>query len=127
LAGIGVAAAHVLPWAMIPDAIEWGEWQTGERHEGMFYSLVTLIRKAASSIAVPLALLLLDVTGYVPVVAEQPSSALWGIRIVIGPIPALLLCAGILFAYFYPLERDQYKQVVRELEDRRAGKREVGP
>jgi GPH family glycoside/pentoside/hexuronide:cation symporter len=127
LAGIGVAAAHVLPWAMIPDAIEWGEWQTGERHEGMFYSLVTLIRKAASSIAVPLALVLLDVTGYVPVVTEQPSSALWGIRIVIGPIPAVLLCAGILFAYLYPLERDQYTQVVRELEDRRAGKREESP
>jgi GPH family glycoside/pentoside/hexuronide:cation symporter len=127
MAGIGVAAAHVLPWAMIPDAIEWGEWQTGERHEGMFYSLVTLIRKVASSIAVPLALLVLDITGYVPVVAEQPSSALWGIRIVIGPIPAVLLCAGILFAYVYPLERDQYAQVVRDLEDRRAGLGEVDP
>jgi GPH family glycoside/pentoside/hexuronide:cation symporter len=29
LAGIGVAAAHVLPWSIIPDAIEYGEWQTG--------------------------------------------------------------------------------------------------
>ena len=44
LAGIGVSAAHVLPWSIIPDAIEWDEWQTGERHEGMFYSLVTLAR-----------------------------------------------------------------------------------
>jgi len=35
LAGIGVSAAHVLPWAMIPDAIEWDELQTGKRHEGM--------------------------------------------------------------------------------------------
>ncbi|MBN1582264.1 MAG: MFS transporter, partial [Anaerolineae bacterium] len=40
LAGVGVAAAHVLPWSIIPDAIEWDELQTGERHEGMFYSLV---------------------------------------------------------------------------------------
>jgi len=119
LAGIGVAAAHVLPWAMIPDAIEWGEWQTGERHEGMFYSLVTLMKKVASSIAIPLALLLLEVTGYVPNSARQPANALLGIRIVVGPIPAVLLCAGILFAILYPLSRERYVQVVQELESRR--------
>jgi GPH family glycoside/pentoside/hexuronide:cation symporter len=119
LAGIGVASAHVLPWAIIPDAIEWGEYQTGERHEGMYYSLITLTKKAAASFAVPLALLLLDLTGYVPIISEQPISALWGIRIVMGPIPAILLCAGILFAFRYPLDRQQYKQVVQELESRR--------
>ncbi|MGC9356790.1 MAG: MFS transporter [Anaerolineae bacterium] len=66
LAGIGVGAAHVLPWAIIPDAIEWDELQTGKRHEGMFYSLVTLMKKVASSAAIPLALLLLDRSGYIP-------------------------------------------------------------
>jgi len=120
LAGIGVAAAHVLPWAIIPDAIEWDEWQTGERHEGIFYSLVTLVKKVASSIAIPLALLLLDATGYVPNVARQPTSALWGIRILTGPIPAVLLCTGILFAILYPLSRERYTQVRQELESRRA-------
>ena len=126
LAGIGVAAAHVLPWAIIPDAIEWGEYQTGERHEGMYYSLITLTKKAAASFAVPLALLLLDLTGYVPIISEQPSSALWGIRIVMGPIPAILLCAGILFALRYPLSREEYKKVVQELESRRLRGEEVG-
>jgi GPH family glycoside/pentoside/hexuronide:cation symporter len=120
LAGIGVAAAHVLPWSIIPDAVEWGEWQTGERHEGMFYSLVTLTRKVTTSIAIPLALLLLEFTGYVPNVVEQPANALWGIRIAIGPIPAGLLCIGILFALKYPLTREQYAQVTQELESRRA-------
>lgn len=125
LAGIGVSAAHVIPWAMIPDAIEWGEWKTGQRHEGMFYSLATLALKVASSIAIPLALLLLEVTGYVPNAAVQPSGALWGIRIVIGPIPAILLCAGIVFALRYPLGRRQYEQIQTELEARRARGRQV--
>jgi GPH family glycoside/pentoside/hexuronide:cation symporter len=125
LAGIGVSAAHVLPWAMIPDAIEWGEWQTGERHEGMFYSLVTLLTKVGASIAVPLALLLLDVTKYVPNAAVQPPTALWGIRIVMGPIPAVLLCLGIWTAFHYPLDREQFAKVVEELEKRRAATREA--
>jgi GPH family glycoside/pentoside/hexuronide:cation symporter len=122
LAGIGVSAAHVIPWAMIPDAIEWGEWQTGERHEGMFYSLTTLMLKVASSLAIPLALMLLEVTGYVANAPQQSAGALWGIRIVIGPIPALFLGTGILLALRYPLSREQYGRILRELEARRAGK-----
>jgi GPH family glycoside/pentoside/hexuronide:cation symporter len=120
LAGIGVSAAHVIPWAIIPDAIEWDELQTGERHEGMFYSLVTLAQKVATSIALPLALLLLDATGYVANAAQQPASALTGIRLLTGPIPAVLLCAGIAFALFYPLSREEHAQVRRQLECRKA-------
>lgn len=120
LAGIGVGAAHVLPWSIMPDAIEWGEWHTGERHEGVFYSLITLLQKIASSIAVPLVLLVLDATGYIPNSNVQPESVANGIRIVTGPIPAALLCMGILFATFYPLGRESYSELARNLENRRA-------
>jgi GPH family glycoside/pentoside/hexuronide:cation symporter len=119
LAGIGVSAAHVLPWSILPDAIEWGEMQTGERHEGMFYSLLTLMQKIATSIAIPLALLVLDGTGYIPNSAQQPVSAVNGIRIVAGPIPAVLLCAGIAFAALYPLERESYMEIAQKLEAER--------
>jgi GPH family glycoside/pentoside/hexuronide:cation symporter len=121
LAGVGVAAAHVLPWAILPDAIEWDEYQTGERHEGMFYSLTTLTKKIATSIALPLVLLLLDWTGYVANQPQQVPRALWGIRVTIGPIPAVLLLVGILFALKYPLDREQFAQVVQKLAARRAG------
>jgi GPH family glycoside/pentoside/hexuronide:cation symporter len=125
LAGIGVSAAHVLPWAIVPDAIEWDEWKTGERHEGMFYSLSLLAQKATSAIAIPLVLLLLEFTGYEPLTNQQPDSALLGLRIVMGPIPAVLLCVGILFALLYPLSREEHSRVVRELEERRARKTEA--
>jgi GPH family glycoside/pentoside/hexuronide:cation symporter len=121
LAGIGVSAAHVIPWAIIPDAIEYGELKTGKRYEGMFYSLISLSQKVASSIAIPLALLILDRTGYIPNSAQQPASAVQGIRILTGPIPAVMMCIGILFAILYPLGRERYTQIARELEDRRSG------
>lgn len=119
LAGIGVAAAHVLPWAILPDAAEWDEYKTGERHEGMLYSLTTLARKVASSIALPLILLLLDATGYVANAPQQDPRALLGIRLVIGPLPALLLGVGILIANNYPLNREQFLKIVEELKARR--------
>jgi len=119
LAGIGVSAAHVIPWSIMPDAIEWDELHTGKRHEGMFYSLITLMQKIASSLAIPLTLLVLEVTGYVANASQQPASAITGIRVISGPIPAALLIIGIGFAVAYPISREQHKQVVDELARRR--------
>ncbi len=124
LAGIGVSAAQVMPWSIIPDAIEWDEWKTYERHEGMFYSLITLMGKVANSITVPLSLVILEVTGYQAATAVQSESALMGIRMLIGPIPALLLIGGIVFALFYPLSRQQHQQIVKELRKRRKSRRQ---
>jgi GPH family glycoside/pentoside/hexuronide:cation symporter len=119
LAGIGVSAAHVIPWSILPDAIEYGELQTGERHEGMFYSLISLAQKIAVSVALPLALLVLDRSGYIPNSEVQPDSAVLGIRLIAGPIPAVLLGLGILFAILYPLGRENYTEIARTLEARR--------
>jgi glycoside/pentoside/hexuronide:cation symporter, GPH family len=124
LAGIGVSAMHVLPWAILPDAIEYGELQSGARQEGTFYSLITLAQKFASSIAVPLTLMVLQFTGYTANSASQPASAIFGIRMVAGPIPALTLCMGILFTALYPLSRENYRDITRQLEARRNARKE---
>ncbi len=124
LAGIGVSAMHVMPWSIIPDAIEYGELQSGERQEGTFYSLIILAQKIASSIAVPLTLLVLQVSGYVANSPSQPASAVFGIRMVAGPIPAFTLCVGILFTALFPLGRENYRAITRQLEERRRAARE---
>jgi GPH family glycoside/pentoside/hexuronide:cation symporter len=120
MAGIGVAAAHVLPWAILPDAIEWYEFKTGERHEGMFYSITTLARKITSAGTVPLIGVVLELTGYEPNMAQQSAEAVRGIRMVIGPIPAILLCIGIYIAFKYPLDRDDFLKIVDKIKERRS-------
>jgi GPH family glycoside/pentoside/hexuronide:cation symporter len=123
LAGIGVSAMHVLPWAILPDAIEHGELQNGERQEGIFYSQITLAQKVASSIAVPLVLLVLQGSGYVANSAVQPVSAIAGIRFVSGPVPAITICLGILFTLLYPLGREKHREITRQLEQMRNARR----
>jgi GPH family glycoside/pentoside/hexuronide:cation symporter len=119
LAGIGISATHVLTWAMIPDAVEVDELQSGARHEGMFYALVTLFRKAASSIAIPMTALVLGWSGYVSNSAQQAESAVWAIRILIGPVASLFLLGGILFARFYPLTREAHAEARKKIAARR--------
>jgi GPH family glycoside/pentoside/hexuronide:cation symporter len=115
LAGIGVSAIHVLTWAIIPDAVEVDELTTGQRHEGIFYSLVSLFKKIASSIAIPLTLLVLDWSGYVSNVVVQKPATILAIRILTGPVPAILLLGGIVFALFYPLNRAGHAQARAEI------------
>jgi glycoside/pentoside/hexuronide:cation symporter, GPH family len=120
LAGIGVSAIHVLTWSIIPDAIEVDELATGQRHEGIFYSLVSLFKKIASSIAIPTALLVLDRSGFISptnqvLAPTEPASAVLAIRMMIGPVPSVLLLGGILFAAFYPLSRSSHAKTRLEI------------
>jgi glycoside/pentoside/hexuronide:cation symporter, GPH family len=119
-AGIGLGAIQVLTWSMIPDTVEWDELQTGKRHEGMYYSLVALGRKIASSLAMPMVLLVLEWTNYSAAAASQPISAINGIRLLIGPIPALFLVGGIILALVYPLNRERFAEVRDQLAQRRS-------
>jgi GPH family glycoside/pentoside/hexuronide:cation symporter len=119
LAGIGVSAVHALPWAMIPDAVEVDELASGRRHEGIFYALVTLFRKIAASVAVSLIPLVWKISGYVADAPQQSASAITAIRVMVGPVPSLLLLGGIVFAIFYPLSRAAHHQTRLKIEARR--------
>jgi len=96
-------------------------WLQCINSEGMFYSLVTLLRKVSSSISLPLTLLVLQWSGYVSNAAVQAPSAVRAIRILIGPLPAVFFCAGIVFALAYPLGRERHTALRAELADRRQG------
>ena len=85
----------------------------------MFYSLVTLLRKVASSIAVPSMLLVLGASGYVANAPVQEASAITAIRMLMGPVPSFFLVLGILFALLYPLGRSRHAEIRAELEKRR--------
>jgi GPH family glycoside/pentoside/hexuronide:cation symporter len=72
-------------------------------------------------------LLLLNAFNYQANATIQEPRAEMAIRLITGPIPAVLLCLGILCAVFYPLSKERYDQIVRELEARRAASRETTP
>ena len=120
LAGVGVSAVHVLTWAMIPDAVEVDELTSGHRHEGIFYALVTLLRKVAASVAVSLIPLVWKWSGYVADAPTQTDSAITAIRIMVGPVPTLFLVGGIIFAIFYPLSRQSHRETREKIAARSA-------
>lgn len=120
LAGFGFGCIQVLPWAIIPDVVEYDEYSSGQRHEGMFYSLVLLFRKAAVSLVVPAGLLVLQWTGYIPNAIVQPRSAITGIVLVVSVVPAVFFLLGALLTRLLPITREAFERVKEELRVRRS-------
>ncbi len=128
LAGSGVSVAYLIPWSMVPDVIELDELHTGQRREGIFYGMMVLLQKLGLAIALFLVGQVLEFAGFVPQIPgepipTQPTSALLAIRLTIGPLPMLVLIAGLVLAYFYPLTREAHSQLRQELSQRRAASR----
>lgn len=120
LVGIGYGAANAVPWAMVADVVEVDELQTGERREGVYAGHLVFFRKMASAFAIFLVGQLLALSGFVTSTAggayvEQPESALLTIRLLTTAVPALFFVIAIVIANKYPLTRDRYNEVRRQL------------
>lgn len=125
VAGAGLATNYVMPWSIIPDAIEWDYAQTGTRREGVFYGMWTFMSKLGQAVGVGLTGLLLTLFGYVqPVAGEatavQPDGALTAIRLLVGPIPMIFFVVGILILSKYPITGKVYEDILRRIRERGA-------
>lgn len=124
LAGCGVSVAYLIPWSMIPDVIDLDELNTGERREGIFYGFMVLLQKFGLAFGLFLVGIALEASGFIkPIEGEtipiQPESALWAIRLVVAPLPAVVLFAGIILAYFYPITREYHSKIRLQLQERK--------
>lgn len=117
--GIGVSTLYLVPFAMLPDVIDLDELHTGQRREGLYFSAVVFLQKLGLAIALFLSGQMLQWTGFVATAQNQPDSALWAIRFLIGPIPALLIAGSLWFAYRYPLSRERHQETLLALQERR--------
>lgn len=116
---LGISAAHVMPHTLIPDCIDYGTMVSKKKTEGVYYGLVTFFHKMGVAVVIWISGIVLDVTGYInPEVygeAVQPDSALWAIRSMQGPVPAVILLLGVVFVYIYPITRNKHKAISRRI------------
>jgi GPH family glycoside/pentoside/hexuronide:cation symporter len=114
-AGIGVGFGYVAPFAMVPDTIEYDAVISGERKEGAYYGMWTFISKLGTSLSVFISGLILSAGGYIAN-QVQSESAVRAIKLIIGPIPALILLGAMLLINGYPLDEKTYKKLLEKEE-----------
>lgn len=126
IAGFGVSVAYLIPWSMMPDVIELDELQTGKRREGIFYAFMVFLQKMGLALGLFLVGIALQSAGFKERIAGQPipvqpESALYAIRIAIGPLPMVGLILGLILAYFYPITREVHAEILLKLSERKRG------
>jgi GPH family glycoside/pentoside/hexuronide:cation symporter len=125
-AGVGVATLYMVPFAMLPDVIDLDELKTGLRREGLYFSAVVFLQKLGLAVALFVSGQLLSWTGFNPEAAVQSTPTLWTIRLLVGPLPALLLLGSLWFAARYPITRERHRQILEALQERRERRRVGG-
>ncbi|AVQ34158.1 MFS transporter [Staphylococcus muscae] len=106
---------NTVTWAFIADVVEYGQWKSGIRSEGIIYSSYSFTRKVSQALAGFIPGLSLTMIGYQPNV-QQTADTIHGLKILFFAIPAVAsLIALIIFFIGYPLTDKKHKKIVKEL------------
>lgn len=119
--GIGNACGGATMWAMVSDTIDYGEWKTGIRTEGLVNSACSFGYKIGNGIGSALLGLILEIGGYAGEAAVQTASALASIKICFVWIPMGVYAAGLVIMAFYHLDKE-FAGIIEDLKKRGAGK-----
>lgn len=123
IAGIGFATQYVMPFAIVPDVVEFDYAENGRRREGVFYGMWTFMSKIGQAFAIALSGWVLALSGYQEATAAVPeptqsASAILGIRLLTGPIPAAFFLLGVLVLTAYPITREAYDGIMLRIKER---------
>jgi GPH family glycoside/pentoside/hexuronide:cation symporter len=103
-AGFGASTAYLIPWSLLPDAID----ADPEKPAGQYSAWMVLAQKVCISVVMVLFGGLLSLSGYVQDLGtDQPASALITIRLCMGLIPAVLVVLGQVVMRHWPQQAHQ--------------------
>ena len=133
IAGIGLGGYFVSIYAIFPDLPDVDELRTGERREGIFGALITLMRKFSGAVGIFIVSNVIASAGYInPVeqvvdgatrLIDQPQSDQFvlTLRVIFVLVPVVLLSLSIFVASRLKLTHETHARLNRVLAVRRAG------
>ena len=119
IAKMAYAPAVPLLWTMIADSADYGEWKTGRRATGLYFSAAVFAQKAGWGIGAAIAGWILTISQFVPNVT-QSDTAITGIKLLVSVIPGILYMSCAIFMFFYKIDAITTDMMKKELEVRRA-------
>jgi GPH family glycoside/pentoside/hexuronide:cation symporter len=116
---IGFCVTGAFIWSLIPEAITYGEWKSGKRISGIANALIGFFFKFGLALGGFVPGMILSITGFNAAIPVQSDSALFGIRLILGAIPGVLVLVLIFIVSKYKLTDEQLVQYGNEIEDKR--------
>lgn len=115
--GIADGVAEVIRNSMLADTVEYGQWKTGLRSEGMIFSTNIFKTKVAAAIGGAIGAFTLSSIGYVPNVM-QSAKALNGIHYAFTLVPGFLVFLSLIPLSKYTLSEEKYNEILEKIKIR---------
>jgi GPH family glycoside/pentoside/hexuronide:cation symporter len=106
-------------WSMMGDVADYGEWKTGRRASGTVTAAVVFALWAGLALGGAIAGWLFSLYGFVSGAQVQTAHAQSGILLTASVYAGLAFFAAAVCMFFYPVSRDQSRQIADELQARR--------
>lgn len=119
IAKMAYAPAVPLLWTMIADSADYGEWKTGRRATGLYFSAAVFAQKAGWGIGAAIAGWILAISNFVAN-AVQTETAITGIKLLVSVIPGILYMSCAILLYFYTIDQKTCLVMKQDLDARRA-------
>jgi len=108
----------VMLWSLIADLVDYDEHSSHKRREGSYYGIYTLFSKAAWGVGVFVTGLYLNAIGLGKGVEITPDM-LFKIKLLFGPITALINLAGVVIFAFFHYDKKEHERIQQELAARK--------
>ena len=115
---IGFGMAGVMAWSMIADTVEYGEWKSGFRAEGLLNAAHVFVFKLSVGVSAWLAGFVLETTNYVANAPIQNQETLEGLTIMGFIFPAIAGTTAIIVTYFNKYDSTFYEKIFTDLKQR---------
>ena len=122
--GFGIAPFYGVQYSLPSDAIEYGQWKTGYRIEGLMFSSMSMGQKAGSGFTSAIMGAVLSWAAFDGLKEVQPASAIRAISVFYLYVPIAIWAVMFLLAACYKLDK-QYDQMMKELIAREGGEAEA--
>jgi GPH family glycoside/pentoside/hexuronide:cation symporter len=119
IAKMAYAPAVPLLWTMIADSADYGEWKTGRRSTGLYFSAAVFAQKAGWGIGAAIAGWILAWSSFVPNVVQN-TTAITGIKLLVSVIPGVLYMSCAIFMIFYKIDKKTTDQMKIDLDAKRS-------
>lgn len=146
---LGQTTIYMVLTISISNTVEYNEWKTGERQEGIIFSLRPFMAKMGSALQMGVTTIILTVlriadttnaiseqenlanlgqitaeeklANIAAIIAEVPESKTIALLCCMTILPAILVClSGVLYLWLYKIDEPMYESMCKEIADRKA-------
>jgi Na+/melibiose symporter-like transporter len=113
VANVGATGFILIFYAMTADTVDWGEWRSGRRQEGVIFGAISFANKFAAGVATGAVGAALAWVGFVTD-QVQSDATLLGMRVIGLLIPAVAFVVSALLMVTYPLSKQRHEEILAE-------------